>query len=109
MKSIIKMLGVVVMTMPSFGAIAQQFPRETGIQNGQHYQPGFVDAKKKIAQRIQERIGKMEKRLGCVRNAQDTNALHACFPIHMERTQDHSGNGQVSEFGDGDDDDDDDD
>lgn len=113
MKRIIVMMSIIVIMMPSLGARAQQPPQEKGSQDTQQNQPqnqaGFVDAKRKIAQRIHERIGKMQKRLSCVENAQNTNALHACFPVHMERNQDHPSNVQADGYGDGDDDDDDDD
>jgi len=68
MRKTIATLGAIAAVLVSFAAVAQQG------------QARFEDVKQRAEQRIQERIADLQSRLTCVQNAQDPDALRACFP-----------------------------
>ena len=73
MKATTAAIGAVAGALISFSAAAQQgsAPQE---------QQRFEEVKQRAEQRIQERIADLQSRLTCVQNAQDAEALRACFP-----------------------------
>ena len=91
MKNKILMCAAITMVMLSVEAMAQQDNQQEGGQGGQpnqqQRQERFEGVKQKIAERIQDRIGKMQERLSCVQNAQDPDALRACMPERNGRGQ----------------------
>ena len=89
-------ISTIAMAVASWGASAQQSTPQPGeAENQPQSQEHFKDQKQKIAQRIQERIGKMQERLSCVQSAQGPNALRACFPEREGRGQGRPGAGQA--------------
>jgi len=67
MKAIVA-AGALAIGLVSFAALAQQ------------EQQRFEELKQRTERRVQERIADLQGRLTCVQNAQDPEALRACFP-----------------------------
>ncbi len=81
MKATIAAIGAIAAALVSFGAVAQQDGAQTGGQAApQQGQQRFEEVKQRVESRIQERISDLQSRLTCVQNAQDPDALRACFP-----------------------------
>lgn len=86
--------GVLVLALSAGAAYSQsQDPRQDSRpdlqQNSQQNQQSngsLEDRKKKMTLRIQDRISKLQKSLDCVKNAQDSDALHACLPERGDRS-----------------------
>jgi len=68
MKATMAIVGALSAALIPFAAVAQQD------------QPSFEEVKHRAEQRIQDRIADLQSRLTCVQNAQDPDALRACFP-----------------------------
>jgi hypothetical protein len=73
---------------------------ENGSQD-QTSQGSLEEMKQKMAQRIQDRIGKMQQSLDCVHNAQDKDSLQACMPEKSGRSGMKRGGWGGSGSGDG--------
>jgi uncharacterized protein YlxW (UPF0749 family) len=81
MKATITAVGAIAAALVSFAAVAQQDGAQTGEQAApQQDEQRFEDVKQRTEQRIQDRIADLQSRLTCVQNAQDPEALRACFP-----------------------------
>ena len=61
-------------------AFSQSHDSQQDPQQNQQRREHFEDTKQKMTQRIQDRIGKMQRSLDCVQNAQDRESLRACIP-----------------------------
>jgi CHASE1-domain containing sensor protein len=73
MKATVIAMGMLASALVSFAAVAQQ-------GSAQQEQQRFDEVKQRTEQRIQDRIADLQGRLTCVQNAQDPEALRACFP-----------------------------
>lgn len=73
MKATIMAISTIAAAILSFTVLAQQ-------GSVQQEQQRFDEVKQRTEQRIQDRIAYLQGRLTCVQNAQDPEALRACFP-----------------------------
>lgn len=73
MKATITAIGAIAAALVSFAAVAQQ-------GSAPQDQQRFEEVKQRTEQRIQDRIADLQSRLTCVQNAQEPDALRACFP-----------------------------
>jgi len=81
MKATIAVIGTLAAALVPFAALAQQDGAQAGGQGApQQDKQRFEEVKQRTEQRIQDRIADLQSRLTCVQNAQDPDALRACFP-----------------------------
>jgi len=84
-KELLSALAGLALTLSCGAAFSQSqnYPQEAA--PNQSGQSSFEDMKLKMADRILERIGKLQQSLDCVRHAKDEESLHACQPRGGDR------------------------